>query len=84
MKRLKAIEFLTTAAPKSRPDRKIVVETRLEVANIIAEADLKNSLITIIRILAKKRNVKCRIDFRFRRIPLLSIKMRGISISGKR
>jgi len=74
---------LTTAAPKSRLEREIVVMTRTEVANIIAEANLENSLTIMIKMLTRKRNVKLKIGFRLGSILLLFIKMRGIKNIGK-
>ena len=74
---------MTTATPKSRLERKIVVNTRLEVANIITKADLENSLTITIKMLNRKRNVKLKIGFRLGSILLLFIKMRGIKKTGK-
>jgi len=71
-----------TATPKIRPERKIVINTKLEVANIIAKADLENSPRIIIEMLNRKRNVKLKIGFRLGSILLLFIKMRGINIIG--
>ena len=74
---------MTTAIPKSTLDRKIVVKTRLEVANIIAEADLKNSPAIIIKMLTRKRNAKLKIGFRLRSILFLLVKTSGIKSTGK-
>jgi len=64
-------------------ERKIVVNTRLEVANIIARAKLKNSLTIIVKILTRKRDVKLKIGFRLESILLLLINRRDIQIIGK-
>jgi len=83
MKYLKADKLLTTKPPKSRLDRKIVINTRLEVPNIIAEADFENSLTTVIRMLNRKMNVKLKMAFRLGSILLLLIRAKVIKAVGK-
>jgi len=74
---------LTTKSPKRRLERKIVINTRLEVPNIIAEADFESSLTTVIRILNRKMNVKLKMAFRLGNILLLLIRAKVIKVIGK-
>ena len=83
MNRLKADKLLTTKPPKRRLERRIVINTRLEVPNIIAEADFENSLTTVIRTLNRKMNVKLKMAFRVGSILLLLIRAKVIKIIGK-
>ena len=74
---------MTTKSPKRRLERKIVINTRLEVPNIIAEADFENSLTTVIRILDRKMNVKLKMAFRLWSILLLLIRAKVIKVIGR-
>jgi len=74
---------LTTATARSRLEREIVVKTRLEVANIIAEADLENSLTISIKMLTRKRNAKLKIGFLLRSILLLPTRTSGVKSVGR-
>ena len=74
---------MTTKPPNRRLERKVVINTRLEVPNIIAEADFESSLTTVIRILNRKMNVKLKMAFRLGSILLLLIRAKVIKVIGK-